>query len=352
MSRHFLGVMCFLLILGQGSFLHSARNICLIPSDRDAARSNWHYSPGISEDRLWLLQRIDKSLQEHNCTLYVSDLTEFLAPGGLQKLQKFDTFIFFNTPYWIDCDWQQRLFQKNKKKVIGILMEPPTTVAEIYAPPFLSFCDKVLTWDDSLVDNKKFFKFFYYNLEQMDRNLVPFHQKKLLTMVVAHKTSSHPKELYSERLKVIHYFEKQTGNDFEFYGYGWGKAGYRTYRGTVQDKHRILKQYRFSICYENMKDVQGYITEKIFDCFAAGCVPIYWGASNVTAYIPKNCFIARQNFASMDDLMNYLRNMKEVEYNHYLKNIRLFLESKQAQKFTQTNFCNTLVECLQLGDGK
>ena len=45
-----------------------------------------------------------------------------------------------------------------------------------------------------------------------------------------------------------------------------------------------------------MRDVLGYITEKIFDSFAAWCVPVYWGASNVTDYIPEGCFIDRRKF--------------------------------------------------------
>ena len=49
-----------------------------------------------------------------------------------------------------------------------------------------------------------------------------------------------------------------------------------------------MQHYRFYICYENTEGVEDYITEKIFDCFAAGFVPIYWGASNIEKYIPKN----------------------------------------------------------------
>jgi hypothetical protein len=57
-----------------------------------------------------------------------------------------------------------------------------------------------------------------------------------------------------------------------------------------------LEKYKFSICYENARDTPGYITEKIFDCFFAGCVPIYWGANNITDHIPKECFIDKRDF--------------------------------------------------------
>jgi hypothetical protein len=352
MRRIFLVTILFFLAFGEAESLNAGRNICFVLWRHAAVPENWHYSPAISPDRLTLFQRLDKVIQEHHGTFLVSDLGEFLQPGGSRKFQAIDTFIFWDSATRVGFDWRRRLFQEKKQKIIAILSEPPTVQAKLYQPSFLSFCDEALTWNDSLVDNKKFFKFYYPVLSEMDANLVSFSQKKLLTMVCRNKTSSHPKELYSERLKVIRYFEKQKSRDFEFYGYGWKASAHSTYRGEVQDKHAVLKQYRFSICYENMKDVRGYITEKIFDSFAAGCVPVYCGASNVADYIPRNCFIARQDFSSFGALVEYLRNMKEDEYNRYLENIRLFLESPAAQKFSRDNLYAALVERLKLADNK
>lgn len=31
---------------------------------------------------------------------------------------------------------------------------------------------------------------------------------------------------------------------------------------------------------------QDYVTEKVYDAFVAGCVPIYWGAANIAHFIP------------------------------------------------------------------
>lgn len=45
----------------------------------------------------------------------------------------------------------------------------------------------------------------------------------------------------------------------------------------ADDKIEFLRQYRFNICPEN-SDTPGYVTEKLFDSFEAGCIPIYWGA--------------------------------------------------------------------------
>ena len=42
-------------------------------------------------------------------------------------------------------------------------------------------------------------------------------------------------------------------------------------------KEDFLANYRFCICPENSLG-DGYITEKVFEAIASGCIPIYWGA--------------------------------------------------------------------------
>lgn len=42
-------------------------------------------------------------------------------------------------------------------------------------------------------------------------------------------------------------------------------------------KEDFLANYRFCICPENSLG-DGYITEKVFESIASGCIPIYWGA--------------------------------------------------------------------------
>ena len=69
----------------------------------------------------------------------------------------------------------------------------------------------------------------------------------------------------------------------------------------IDRKIDVLKKYRFCICYENIKDVSGYVTEKIFDAFWAGCIPVYLGADNISDHVPKNCFISRRDFGSDEE---------------------------------------------------
>jgi hypothetical protein len=204
----------------------------------------------------------------------------------------------------------------------------------MYLPRIRQCFSRVYTWNDSLVDGKTHFKFHYPVLTAMTQDIVPFEEKKLCTLVASNLKSRFENELYSERKKAIFFFEQIEERGFEFYGRRWDPAEYKSYRGTIDDKIGTIKNYRFNICYENTKDTPGYITEKIFDCFAAGTIPIYWGASNIEEYIPKDCFIDRNAFSSMEELYAFMKGISKEDYEGYLTRIRSFLASEAAKKFS------------------
>ena len=55
-----------------------------------------------------------------------------------------------------------------------------------------------------------------------------------------------------------------------------------SWRGPARSKSETLGRYTFALCFENMV-LKGWITEKIFDCFYSGTVPIYLGAPDLSA---------------------------------------------------------------------
>ena len=60
--------------------------------------------------------------------------------------------------------------------------------------------------------------------------------------------------------------------------------------GGELKKHEFLKDYKFCLCYENEQG-EGYVTEKILHAKAAGCIPIYWGSSDVVKDFDPRGFI-------------------------------------------------------------
>jgi alpha(1,3/1,4) fucosyltransferase len=255
-----------------------------------------------------------------------------------------DTMLCWNFPKYIKKHIKKRGWKKDK--AVLFLWEPPTTSPKLYTKKVLKRFSKIYTWDDALVDNQTFFKLHYPVLQPMAASLPSFEEKKLCTLIVSNKTSRHPLELYSEREAAIRFFEELPDSGFEFYGIGWEDKNYKNYRGAVADKLETLKRYRFAICYENMRGVTGYVTEKLFDCFAAGCVPIYWGAENIEEYVPRECFIDKRAFSSYLELHAFLQNMKAQEYEKYLSSIQIYLKSEKAQIFSSKHFIKTVAEAV------
>ena len=69
----------------------------------------------------------------------------------------------------------------------------------------------------------------------------------------------------------------------------------------------IYNKYKFVICFENSK-TNGYVTEKIFNAFLAGAVPIYDGAPNIDEYVLKNSYIPYN-----DDTLNKMLYLSKNE---------------------------------------
>jgi hypothetical protein len=227
-----------------------------------------------------------------------------------------------------------------------ILWEPITVLPHQYDKGLHLNFHKIFTMDDDLVDNKKYFKFCYPQLVLEMIDPIPFAEKKLCVQISSDKTYAHSNELYSERRKVIDYFEKQMTNDFDFYGTLWKSWQFKNYKGVVKAKKEVLRTYKFAFCYENSKNLNGSISEKIFDCFVAGCVPIYWGVENITKYIPENCFIDRRKFSSTEEVYLFIKNISEVEHAEYIQNIKEFLKSDAAYYFSLDYFIDVLARHL------
>jgi alpha(1,3/1,4) fucosyltransferase len=206
--------------------------------------------------------------------------------------------------------------------------------------------ERIYTWRNDLVDNVRYFKLPFPFLRPMIDDLVPFEDRKLCTLVASNRYSDHPDELYSEERKVAEFFTEAAGDSFDVFGWGWDPTLDRRSGETVPGRVGCLKRHRFSFCYETVKGWPGFVTGKIFDSFHAGCVPIYWGAPDIAESIPRECFIAREDFASEEELHSFLRDMPKGIHEGYLERIRAFLSSESAVQYSAEHFIRTFVELI------
>lgn len=232
-----------------------------------------------------------------------------------------------------------------------ILWEPPSVRYEDWESSALNEFSTIFSWNDDLVDGIHIHKFCLpIPLRVPPLEKTRFSSKKLLVNISMNKFSAYPHELYSARRDAIRYFEKTSANDFDLYGVGWDRTDtpYTSYRGMVKHKWEVLPKYKFSICYENISDQPGFITEKIFDCMRADCVPIYWGAPNVTEYVDPAAFIDRRQFKSNQELEDYIAGINEKQYEHFREAIATYLASERFKAFLSPAFVQRVVQVLGL----
>ncbi len=232
---------------------------------------------------------------------------------------------------------------------------------------------KVFTWNDDLIDGNRFIKINFPNPIRVYPVDGFVTRNRFCCLISGNKTLSviDERDLYVERIKTIRWFEQNSPEDFDLYGIDWdlpalgrGNIGklmrrifrftspifkmhpFPSYRGSVEHKRDVLTKVKFAICYENVSDLPGYITEKIFDCFFSGCVPVYWGASNITDYIPADCFIDRRLFRDTEEVYHFLKAMTEEEFKGYQQRIAAFLQSDAAYPFSSEFFAETIVNTI------
>lgn len=279
-----------------------------------------------------------------------------------QPLESYDIIFFIDFPTTKN-KYFKRLIKSKFDNLNLLIFESEIIRPDNFDKKNYIYFNKIFTWKDNIVDNKKIFKLYLPNKipKNVDFNLNK--KKKLCTMIAANKFKRHPLELYSERISAIRWFEKNNLLDFDLFGIAWEnylfkgsftklnglnflnkilKSTYTSYKGPVESKFQILQKYYFSLCYENSRNI-GYITEKIFDSFFAGCVPIYLGAPNITDYVPAETFIDKRKFDSYANLYNYIKNMPEERYIAYLEAIKTFITSEKIYPYSAEFFADNIL---------
>lgn len=239
-----------------------------------------------------------------------------------------------------------------------VIMEPPVVAPHLYErlPELTSLFERVyvhnINGDGYSLDGvlrTKLHKFFYpipYDdvVESCWSNRDRL--KKIVVINGSHKPQSRANELYSARIEAIVEFSKFGAIDL--YGQGWNKWWSRNalwlpywinrtkiigvYKGPCASKFDVLKQYDFCLCLENMA-MEGYITEKIFDCLYSGAIPLYFGAPDISRYVESNAYIDCGKFSSWSEMWEYLSGMPKEEIQEMREAGRSFLRGAKAKPF-------------------
>lgn len=190
---------------------------------------------------------------------------------------------------------------------------------------------------------------------------IPFEKKKLLVSVSRNRWHYMPQSTFGLRRMVYRFMQVHAVNEFDLYGLEWdrpcclkekflGRRYERCWRGEIPGswdaKVAEIAKYRFSLCFENSIGQPGYLSEKIFDCFCARSVPVYYGSKGNEHFLPKGTFVDWRDFRSPKRLLAFLRNMDEVTHARYVASIDDFMISQRIEKFRVQTMYQTIFDRL------
>ncbi|ORZ06526.1 hypothetical protein BCR41DRAFT_166917 [Lobosporangium transversale] len=100
----------------------------------------------------------------------------------------------------------------------------------------------------------------------------------------------------------------------------------------MEAKRTVLSKYPFAFVGENSNCV-GYVTEKIYDAFESGAIPVYIGASDIADFVPEKSYIDVSWFKSTDDLIHFLRTTNRAPFFAWKEKVK-----KDASQFCKRCF--------------
>ncbi len=217
-------------------------------------------------------------------------LQQVLSDNGIEAhsmdlfddYKKTDAMIFIDVPHPFEKTLRDMIKAHPGKKIV-ILWESPVVKPYNYDPAELAAFDYVVTWNDDLVDDKKYFRYRLPLAFGPPEGMIPFKDRKMLTLISGNKMAYHPQELYTERRRAIRFFERHLGKQFDLYGTTWNQRcsfilqydfnanlrsirnliknpkyfldyfshlmPFKSYQGQVENKFTTLAKYRFAVCY-------------------------------------------------------------------------------------------------------
>ena len=129
-------------------------------------------------------------------------------------------------------------------------------------------------------------------------------------------------------------------------GRGWEHGYGALFNRFVEDKADALAPYRFSVAVES-ESYPWWHTEKLFDCFAARTVPLYWGCQDMTklrewGYDPAGIL----PWTTPEELAQLVEGLSEARYEAMLPAIHTNYQRTRELYCTEVALQKVLTEAL------
>jgi len=222
---------------------------------------------------------------------------------------------------------------------IGWLREPNCLYPEVYEAS-LNHVDNfafVMTYDNDLIGSYSGkYRYVPYGGVWIDRKEWGIKPKtKNLSMLFGEKMATNGHRLRHEIYEHIGY---RYGIEY------YGKYGTPT-NYSAETKLMVHQDYRFSIVTETCRE-DGLFTEILLDCFAAGTIPIFWGAPDIDKYFDGRGIYSFQDVGDLEHLLKTIAFDGEDIYNERLPYIENNLKMVDEYAVTEDWLFNAYIKHL------
>lgn len=313
------------------------------------------------DDQLLPFHRLREDLGARCKSIHTADLRS-AADTGVEGVS---AYISLGIP----DNFRQIASEGQAKLKAFVIMEPPVVAPHLYRmlPELTDAFERVYVhnvdgdgYDMAGVQRDKLRRLYWP--VPYDKVLEPYwsqrdRARRIVVINGSHKPRSFRAEQYSTRIEAMAALAPAGVADL--YGRGWERWWSREalwlpywrnrrtlmsiYKGACASKFEVLQRYQFCLCFENMA-MNGYITEKLFDCLYAGTIPLYLGAPDIERYVPDDVYIDCRKFRSWDEMWAQVREIPESRVDAMRQAGRQFLESERARPFVDS-LANLVREC-------
>lgn len=302
------------------------------------------------DDQLLPFHRLRKHLTNRGISVHTAD---YLLKDGTHDASSCNYYSL-----GLLDNFERILLEQKVRLAAFVVMEPPVVAPSLYEalPRLTAVFDRVYVHNTSGdgyslkgVDTGKLHRLYWPIPYNNVLDLCWENERRMKRVVVingSHNPLSKNREQYSLRINAMAELSKIGVVDL--YGMGWDRWWSREamwlpywlnrraimsiYKGKCTSKFEVLQNYEFCLCFENMA-MNGYITEKLFDCLYAGTIPLYMGAPDILDYIPENVFVNCRKFSSWTEMWENVATMSAETISEMKNAGRTFLKSDMASKF-------------------
>ncbi len=252
------------------------------------------------------------------------EIKEFFTanPDQLSSLTEHSVWLISEEPLW-DTVWN---YEDHTKKFYNLVING-TAIRVNQISHFVNSPYKNLDFPYFLTTDDKFFKYYllFFN-SRLEVKQLPHHKKLGVGLLEFMNNYSRPEVINSHgnliglggyRVRLAQYL-RHLGM-FHVVGQGWAGEKYfpQPTRQQAVDFHlqkltALESQFGFMLAIENTLQ-KNYVTEKIFDAFASGSIPIYYANDDhdVFKYFNKGTFFNMVKERSFEHLVNTINTLDE-----------------------------------------